>query len=123
LSLTQTIYIRPLWSPLPRTLLGINAASAQAKTPQQGKDEALRLYKVGLQQLNTGQLGAALQTFEQALGIFKAIGELNILLLRMLQMQQNSDKAAALRQTMLTTMKQHPNPKNWAAFTLIGETE
>ncbi|MEP0776091.1 hypothetical protein NDI39_00515 [Microcoleus sp. ZQ-A2] len=23
---------------------------------------------------------------------------------------------------MLTTLKQHPNPKNWAAFTLIGES-
>ena len=39
------------------------------------------------------------------------------------QMRQNSDKATALRQAMLTTMKQHPNPKNWAAFTLIGEAE
>ena len=36
-------------------------------------------------------------------------------------LQQNSDKAVALRQAMLTTMKQYPNPKQWAAFTLIGE--
>ena len=35
--------------------------------------------------------------------------------------QHNPDKAQALRQAMLTTMKQHPNPKNWAAFTWIGE--
>ncbi|MFN6437152.1 MAG: tetratricopeptide repeat protein [Nostoc sp. DedSLP01] len=33
------------------------------------------------------------------------------------------DKAQALRQAMLTTMKNHPNPKDWAAFTLIGEAE
>jgi CHAT domain-containing protein len=39
------------------------------------------------------------------------------------QLQQNPDKATALRQAMLTTMKQHPNPRNWAAFTLIGEAE
>jgi CHAT domain-containing protein/Tfp pilus assembly protein PilF len=39
------------------------------------------------------------------------------------QLQQNPDKATALRQAMLTTMKQHPNPKDWAAFTLIGEAE
>jgi CHAT domain-containing protein/Tfp pilus assembly protein PilF len=38
-------------------------------------------------------------------------------------LQQNPDKAQALRNAMLTTMKQHPNPKNWAAFTLIGESE
>ena len=37
--------------------------------------------------------------------------------------QQNSDKAQALRNAMLTTMKKHPNPKDWAAFTLIGEAE
>jgi CHAT domain-containing protein len=38
-------------------------------------------------------------------------------------LQKNPDKAQALRQAMLTTMKQHPNPKDWAAFTLIGEAE
>ncbi|HEY9650026.1 MAG TPA: CHAT domain-containing protein, partial [Coleofasciculaceae cyanobacterium] len=37
-------------------------------------------------------------------------------------LQKNPDKALALRQAMLTTMKQHPNPRDWAAFTLIGET-
>jgi CHAT domain-containing protein len=33
------------------------------------------------------------------------------------------DKAQALRQAMLTTMKTHPEPRNWAAFTLIGEAD
>ena len=37
--------------------------------------------------------------------------------------QKTSDKAQALRQAMLTTMKNYPEPKNWAAFTLIGEAE
>ncbi|HEY9823535.1 MAG TPA: CHAT domain-containing protein, partial [Candidatus Sericytochromatia bacterium] len=36
-------------------------------------------------------------------------------------LQQSPDKAQALRSAMLTTMKQHPDPKDWAAFTLIGE--
>jgi CHAT domain-containing protein len=36
-------------------------------------------------------------------------------------LEQTDDKAQALRQAMLTTMEQHPNPKDWAAFTLIGE--
>jgi CHAT domain-containing protein len=31
------------------------------------------------------------------------------------------DKAQALRQAMLTTMKKYPNPLSWGAFTLIGE--
>ncbi len=39
------------------------------------------------------------------------------------QTQQNPDKATALRNAMLSTMKQHPEPKDWAAFTLIGEAE
>lgn len=37
--------------------------------------------------------------------------------------RRNDDKAKALRQAMLTTMKQHPAPKDWAAFTLIGEAK
>ncbi len=36
--------------------------------------------------------------------------------------QQNPDKAKALRSAMLTTMRKHPQPVNWAAFTLIGES-
>ncbi|MDZ8262893.1 CHAT domain-containing tetratricopeptide repeat protein [Nostoc sp. ChiQUE01b] len=38
------------------------------------------------------------------------------------QLQQGNDKAFALRQAMLKTMEKHPDPKNWAAFTLIGES-
>lgn len=39
------------------------------------------------------------------------------------ELQQNSDKAQALRQAMLTTKEKYPEPKYWAAFTLIGEAE
>lgn len=39
------------------------------------------------------------------------------------QMQQGEDKAQALRQAMLATKENHPNPTDWAAFTLIGATE
>lgn len=37
--------------------------------------------------------------------------------------QKNPDKAQALRQAMLQAMKQSPNPRDWAAFTLIGKAE
>lgn len=37
------------------------------------------------------------------------------------QMQQQSDKAQALRQAMLATMAKYPHPRDWAAFTLIGQ--
>ena len=75
LSLISTIDGQPRGLPLAGTLLGINAASAQAQTPQEGKDEAVRLYDVGLQQLNTGQFREALQTFEQVLGLVRATGD------------------------------------------------
>ncbi|MBR8835334.1 MAG: CHAT domain-containing protein [Stigonema ocellatum SAG 48.90 = DSM 106950] len=35
-------------------------------------------------------------------------------------LNKNSDKAYALRQAMLATMKKYPEPRDWAAFTLIG---
>lgn len=38
-------------------------------------------------------------------------------------LQRNPDKAIALRQAMLDTMQDYPQPLDWAAFTLIGEAE
>ncbi|NEO86102.1 MAG: tetratricopeptide repeat protein [Spirulina sp. SIO3F2] len=37
------------------------------------------------------------------------------------QREQTGDNAQALRQAMLQTLERHPEPRNWAAFTLIGE--
>jgi CHAT domain-containing protein len=37
-------------------------------------------------------------------------------------LKTNSNKAQAIRQAMLNTMKKYPNPRYWAAFTLIGES-
>ena len=39
------------------------------------------------------------------------------------QLKLNPNKAQALRQAMLKTMEFNPHPKDWAAFTLIGETQ
>jgi len=38
-------------------------------------------------------------------------------------LQRTTDKAQALRQAMLATIQQFPNPEDWAAFTLIGEAD
>jgi CHAT domain-containing protein len=38
-------------------------------------------------------------------------------------LEKEQDKAQALRQAMLVTLKQYPNPRDWAAFTLIGAAE
>ncbi|GAB4202851.1 MAG: hypothetical protein Fur006_56710 [Coleofasciculaceae cyanobacterium] len=39
------------------------------------------------------------------------------------QLKQTGNKAQALRQAMLIAMKQYPDSKQWAAFTLIGEAQ
>ncbi|WP_313887425.1 CHAT domain-containing tetratricopeptide repeat protein [Nodosilinea sp. LEGE 07088] len=39
------------------------------------------------------------------------------------QLSQGQDKAQALRQAMLSTMARRPNPRDWAAFTLLGASE
>jgi len=39
------------------------------------------------------------------------------------QLQQNPDKARALRQAMLMTKEKHSNPRDWAAFLLVGESQ
>ena len=36
------------------------------------------------------------------------------------QLQTEPDKAVALRQAMLSTLAEHPDPRDWAAFFLIG---
>jgi len=38
-------------------------------------------------------------------------------------LQHTPDKAQALRQAMLAALERHPNIRDWAAFTLIGEAE
>ncbi|MCU0542999.1 MAG: CHAT domain-containing protein [Oscillatoriaceae cyanobacterium Prado104] len=37
-------------------------------------------------------------------------------------LDRTGNRARSLRAAMLETMQQHPNPRDWAAFTLIGET-
>jgi CHAT domain-containing protein len=39
------------------------------------------------------------------------------------QLQTHPNKAQAMRHAMLNTMQPYPNPRDWAAFTLVGETD
>ncbi|MEM6427307.1 MAG: CHAT domain-containing protein, partial [Cyanobacteria bacterium P01_D01_bin.128] len=39
------------------------------------------------------------------------------------QLSQGETKAEALRQAMLTVRDRYPNPRDWAAFTLMGEAQ
>jgi CHAT domain-containing protein len=36
-------------------------------------------------------------------------------------LQQNPNKAEALRQAMLSTMQRFEDPRDWAAFVLLGD--
>lgn len=38
-------------------------------------------------------------------------------------LQQGEDKAQALRTAMLSTLETHPDPRDWAAFTLVGTAQ
>lgn len=39
-----------------------------------------------------------------------------------INLQDEPDKAQALRQAMLTTMEEYPNPADWGAFVLMGQS-
>ncbi|MEO0378035.1 MAG: CHAT domain-containing protein, partial [Cyanobacteria bacterium P01_A01_bin.17] len=39
------------------------------------------------------------------------------------ELKQGNDKAHALRQAMLTTLEEYPEPQNWAAFTITGDAD
>jgi CHAT domain-containing protein len=38
-------------------------------------------------------------------------------------LQQSPNKAQALRQAMIAMIDRYPSPRDWAAFTLIGEAK
>ena len=49
--------------------------TSQTETTKQRKEEALRLLQLGIQQVNQGQFQEALKAFQEALAIFKQIGD------------------------------------------------
>ncbi len=58
-----------------KSVVSQEAKIAQVEEKKQRKDEALRLYKLGMQQLRTGEYREALINFEQALVISREIRE------------------------------------------------
>ncbi|NER20743.1 MAG: tetratricopeptide repeat protein [Symploca sp. SIO1C2] len=76
LSLFLTTSLLCLGSHLLPTVSSIPTAQilAQAQATQDRADEAQRLYQTGVEQLNRGQFGEALETFKQVLVIFQEIG-------------------------------------------------
>jgi len=52
----------------------------------------------------------------------KSTSELMTAFYQQLLADKKGDKAKALRKAMLETMKKYPDPRLWAAFSLIGES-
>ncbi|MBD2003868.1 MULTISPECIES: CHAT domain-containing protein [Cyanophyceae] len=75
LSLATATLLLSLMSPLLPLTLKFEPLVAQAQTTQDRKAEALRLYQEGSQQFNRGQFQEALQAAQQALVIFREIGD------------------------------------------------
>lgn len=38
-------------------------------------------------------------------------------------LQRDLEKVQVLRQVMLTLIEEHPDPRDWAALTLVGEAQ
>ncbi|XGV97330.1 MAG: tetratricopeptide repeat protein [Leptolyngbya sp. BL-A-14] len=78
LKLTRWFAASLLLSPLP-SLLAVSyphqRASAQTPTEQTRKAAAKELFQQGIQQFQTSQFQAALKSWQQALTIFKEIGD------------------------------------------------
>ena len=74
LSLATATLLLSLTSPLLPLTLKFEPLVVQAQTTQNRNTEAMRLYEEGRQQLNRGQFREALETFQQALVIVRAIG-------------------------------------------------
>ncbi|MEH2069934.1 MAG: tetratricopeptide repeat protein [Nostoc sp.] len=117
-------------------LVLFSTAEVLLQTSNPNKVEADRLNDLGLEQLNKSQFQAALQSWEQALDIYRKIKDrqsegkalLNLGLAYIYQgdsykaIENLQQSLAIARQIKNTQIEGKELPKNWAAFTLIGES-
>ncbi len=75
LSLATATLLLSLTSPLLPLSLKFEPLVVQAQTTQDRKAEATRLHRQGLQLVNRGQFREALEKFQQALAIFREVGD------------------------------------------------
>ena len=75
ISLATATLLLSLFTPLLPLTWKFEPLVAHAQTTQDGKAEATRLHQEGLQLLNRGQFQEALETFQQALAIFREVGD------------------------------------------------
>lgn len=82
-----------------------------------------KLTSDGLMGLSMSLIAAGVPSLVMSFGAASDASTTDLMIEFYRQLKQTDDKAQALRQAMLTTMKKYPNSKAWAAFTLMGEAK
>lgn len=82
-----------------------------------------KLTSDGLMGLSMSLIAAGVPSIVMSFGSASDASTTDLMIEFYQQLKQTNDKAQALRQAMLTTMKKYPNSKAWAAFTLMGEAK
>ena len=82
-----------------------------------------KLTSDGLRGLSMSLIAAGVPSIVMSFGSASDASTTDLMLEFYRQLKQTNDKAQALRQAMLTTMKKYPNSRAWGAFTLIGEAQ
>ena len=82
-----------------------------------------KLTSDGLMGLSMSLISAGVPSIVMSFGSTSDASTTDLMIEFYRQLKQTNDKAQALRQAMLTTMKKYPNSRAWAAFTLMGEAK
>jgi CHAT domain-containing protein len=88
-----------------------------------GKIGGGKLTSDGLMGLSMSLISAGVPSIVMSLGSGSDASTTDLMIEFYRQLKQTNDKAQALRQAMLTTMKKYPDSKQWAGFALIGEAQ
>lgn len=88
-----------------------------------GNIGARKLTSDGLIGLSMSLIAAGVPSIVMSFGSVSDASTTDLMIEFYRQLKQTNDKAQALRQAMLTTMKKYPNSRVWAAFTLMGEAK
>ncbi|MBD2129217.1 CHAT domain-containing protein [Microcoleus sp. FACHB-1] len=88
-----------------------------------GNIGAGKLTSDGLMGLSMSLIAAGVPSIVMSFGSASDASTTDLMIEFYRQLKQTDDKAQALRQSMLTTMKKYPNSRAWAAFTLMGEAK
>lgn len=134
-TLITTVLILSLYGQIPGTPLGLSASLAtqdknamSRRSLQDRKAEAERLHREGIGQFDAEEFAAALQKFQQALAIYKEIGDkaatgrtLNNIGMVYERLQQPDRAIASLQQALTINRKVGNTKGEWRTLFNIGQ--